>query len=322
MANLQSTTIDSNSHFTLPVGTTAQRPASPVAGQMRYNTDIGTIETYNGSSWISALHYEQAEPEIIEYIAGSHTFTVPQHVNELEVLVIGGGGGGGGRSGGGGGAGGLVWSFNYPVRPGDTIPLSVGAPGGGGGNPSPGGTGGNSSFGAITANGGGFGANDGPATGGPGGSGGGAHYDNGGGPASQGGFQPVNARGYGNPGANGTGANSHNSGGGGGAGGYGLPVPTGVAGGAGGDGRYFAQFEYYKNGTAGWFAAGGAGAGHPDNPRSASQGGRGGGGYAPGFTQGAALDAVRNTGSGGAATQQEVAGTGGAGSNGVILIRY
>jgi hypothetical protein len=31
--------------------TTATRPASPVAGQTGYNTDIGAMETYNGSSW-------------------------------------------------------------------------------------------------------------------------------------------------------------------------------------------------------------------------------------------------------------------------------
>lgn len=35
----------------LPVGTTAQRPASPVAGQMRFNTTTGSVETYNGTSW-------------------------------------------------------------------------------------------------------------------------------------------------------------------------------------------------------------------------------------------------------------------------------
>jgi hypothetical protein len=35
----------------LPSGTTAQRPASPVTGQMRFNTTTGFIETYNGSVW-------------------------------------------------------------------------------------------------------------------------------------------------------------------------------------------------------------------------------------------------------------------------------
>ena len=35
----------------LPVGTTAQRPASPATGQMRFNTTTGGVETYNGTSW-------------------------------------------------------------------------------------------------------------------------------------------------------------------------------------------------------------------------------------------------------------------------------
>ncbi len=35
----------------LPVGTTAQRPGSPVAGMVRYNTDLVGYEGYNGSVW-------------------------------------------------------------------------------------------------------------------------------------------------------------------------------------------------------------------------------------------------------------------------------
>jgi hypothetical protein len=34
-----------------PTGTTAQRPASPVTGMMRFNTTTGLLETYNGTSW-------------------------------------------------------------------------------------------------------------------------------------------------------------------------------------------------------------------------------------------------------------------------------
>lgn len=35
----------------IPVGTTAQRPASPTSGNMRYNTTTNSLEIYNGSSW-------------------------------------------------------------------------------------------------------------------------------------------------------------------------------------------------------------------------------------------------------------------------------
>lgn len=35
----------------LPVGTTAQRPASPVAGDTRFNSTLATQETYDGTQW-------------------------------------------------------------------------------------------------------------------------------------------------------------------------------------------------------------------------------------------------------------------------------
>lgn len=35
----------------LPVGTTAQRPATPVTGMMRVNTTTVKLEYYNGSAW-------------------------------------------------------------------------------------------------------------------------------------------------------------------------------------------------------------------------------------------------------------------------------
>lgn len=35
----------------MPAGDSAQRPLAPVFGQMRYNTDLGKLEFYNGSIW-------------------------------------------------------------------------------------------------------------------------------------------------------------------------------------------------------------------------------------------------------------------------------
>jgi len=37
--------------WTIPTGTTAQRPSSPATGMMRFNTTTGLLEFYNGSSW-------------------------------------------------------------------------------------------------------------------------------------------------------------------------------------------------------------------------------------------------------------------------------
>lgn len=35
----------------LPIGTTAQRPSSPVSGYVRFNTDVGHLETWTGTAW-------------------------------------------------------------------------------------------------------------------------------------------------------------------------------------------------------------------------------------------------------------------------------
>jgi len=40
-------------YMKIPVGTTAQRPASPASGHIRYNTDLKTMEIYEESVWIN-----------------------------------------------------------------------------------------------------------------------------------------------------------------------------------------------------------------------------------------------------------------------------
>ena len=51
MATLKNTLIDDTGYFQLPSGTTAQRPGSPSAGYMRWNTTDGVMEIYDGSTW-------------------------------------------------------------------------------------------------------------------------------------------------------------------------------------------------------------------------------------------------------------------------------
>ena len=73
-----------------PVGTTAQRPASPVTGAIRYNTTLSQTEVYSGTAWVGLA---------------SITYTATY------LMVAGGGAGGAGigastgGDGGGGGAG-------------------------------------------------------------------------------------------------------------------------------------------------------------------------------------------------------------------------
>jgi len=255
MANLTSTYISPNSYVKLPKGTTAQRPGSPAAGMLRYNTDLRYTELYNGNSWVPfqaskalpnyatvttssgnhvVTHY--LNNRIHSFLSGSHTF-VPTVTGYVEVLVVAGGGAGG--SAGGGGAGGLVYNNAFLVTAGASYTVTVGA-GGLGFTSSTANVASNdgsaSVFGSITAVGGGGGGAYGSANtnGRAGGSGGGAGHDTGvattGGAGTSGqGFRGGNKPTfYGN--------NPYCAAGGGGAGGAGQDVATNNAAGAGGPG--------------------------------------------------------------------------------------
>lgn len=51
MATLKNSIINDTGFISLPSGTTAQRPASPATGMMRYNTTIGKVECYILDQW-------------------------------------------------------------------------------------------------------------------------------------------------------------------------------------------------------------------------------------------------------------------------------
>lgn len=157
----------------IPVGTTGQRPGTPVAGQMRYNSTLDQAEVYSGTEWkaVGGSPFD-ASGGVITTIDGYkiHTYTVsgtftPSLTKEgkVEVLVVGAGGMGAtvGNPGGGGGGGGNVVSGVVTIAK-NTAPMTVVVGSGSTG------TGGPSSFGPFTANGGGPG---GSTTGGTSGSG-------------------------------------------------------------------------------------------------------------------------------------------------------
>lgn len=50
--NLFGLVLDYN-HMDIPAGNTAQRPSSPQAGMMRFNTQTSGFEGYNGNSWVT-----------------------------------------------------------------------------------------------------------------------------------------------------------------------------------------------------------------------------------------------------------------------------
>jgi hypothetical protein len=125
--------------FIVPIGTTAQRPASPVNGMVRFNTTNNVLEGYANNTWVGFLSYTTYN---ISYL-----------------LVAGGAGGGYGRGGGGGG-GGLLTSTTSFLQ-GTTYTVTVGAGGAAGGSTTNGVNGSNSSITGLTSaiGGGGGGSN-------------------------------------------------------------------------------------------------------------------------------------------------------------------
>ena len=259
---------------------------------------------------------------------GPATFSVPSGLTAVDVLVVAGGGSGGNQHGGGGGGGGLIYRPGFPVTPGGTVSLSVGA--GGAGYPAtgsngtrPSGNGTPSTFGTLTAIGGGTGPSHSGSPGGlsgqPGGSGGGGNSDPSGTPPGGTGTQPAQPGdsgtfGFGNPGGAGHPQSPWVGGGGGGAGGAGSPTPGGVGGNAG-TGR-----SYNISGSSVGYAGGGGGGGHAVPGGTGSPGFGGGNGNAnPHPSTGQSGTANRGGGSGASASSGDATGPGG---SGVVIVRF
>jgi hypothetical protein len=283
----------STGYFDLPVGTTAQRPGSPVFGMIRANSTVGYPEWYETSTsqWVPFSY---------------NTY------DAVDYLIVAGGGGGasgfGGIGGGGGGAGGGV-AGTFSLVNGTSYTITIGAGGAGAasaGSGSEGISGSNSSVtGLTTAIGGGFGkswiSGDGAGSSGSGGSGGGGTYvyiTPGSGTSGQG-F------------AGGTGSTSasrYGAGGGGGA----SAVGANGSGSSGGNGG--AGLNWQSLGTS---YAGGGGGGSKIAP--SGTGGAGGGGNGGAGTTGSNGTANRGGGGGGGG---ETGSLGGAGGSGIVIIRY
>ena len=90
-----------------PKGTTEERPVSPEAGYIRFNTTDNVMETYDGTEWL-----------VLDTLPPSYA---------VDYLVIAGGGGGGNLGGGGGGT-----PYGYSGGPGG---LGGGGNGAGSGSP-------------------------------------------------------------------------------------------------------------------------------------------------------------------------------------------
>jgi hypothetical protein len=293
------------------------------AGQSVYlwglQLELGTANDYYpvSSSVITNLWSDLSSP----------ISKINYRLDTVEVLVVGGGGGGGGKSlgtsggtasGGGGGAGGVIYNTAFSVIAGNTYPITVGSGGAGGGPFINGGngvvngtSGSNSTFGSLTAFGGGYGGGNGVNIGGSGGSGGGTSGD-----ISVG----MGTTGQGNNGGSGQFAFPYARGGGGGAGGLGSSGDfiTG-SGGAGGPGRLISisGFPLYYGGGGGGGAYTGTG----------GDGGLGGGGAggSPSQENISANSGIPGTGGGGGGQGSgnvNNLGRAGNGGSGIVIVRY
>ena len=259
---------------------------------------------------------------------GACNWTVPGGVASVTYLVVGGGGGG---ASGGGGGGGVITNHGVStlaMTPNAVMSVVVGAGGlnGGGGGDGAGvvssTSGGNSTFGTITATGGGYG---GTITRNPadGGSGGGGGWDV---PSQR---ISLGVAGQGNSGGRSNRTSYGASGGGGGAGGVGANAPEIHRGGAGGIG-----VSTLITGTSTWFGGGGGGGLNNNcNCTYANGGGLGGSGVGGnGSSQGYDWNhptgiffdgtaGLANTGGGGGGTDPE-ANLAGNGGSGIVIVRY
>ena len=263
-------TFNATSAVKIPAGTTAERPATPVQGQLRYNTELDTAEVYSGTEWKAAggIPFDATGGNTIATINGYkiHTFTssgtfTPGLTKEgkVEVLVVGGGGGGTNynyNAGGGGGGGGAVKvTYHFIAKNTSPIQVTVGA-----GGVAYGGGGGASSFLSTSSAGGAGGAG---MTGGAGGDGVYGRGSNG------------TNTGYMYSGQEGLGSNVSGTpktyGGGAGGGGDGVAAYGTNGGGGGGGGNQW----YSSAGGANTGGGGGGGAASKWNNNAPSAGGAG-----------------------------------------------
>jgi len=320
----------------LPTGGSINSSTGAITGISAVGSDTSTTFTVtatatdgdsNTTTNTRSFTLNVKAPVVTSYTsAASGTFTVPSGVTVVDVLVVAGGGASGVDNGGGGGAGGLIYRPAFPVTPGGSVSYSVGSGGSSPTGPHPqntpsSGQGSDSTFGTLTAKGGGRGGswNGTDIKGFPGGSGGGGcRFNNvyNGGTVAQG-IQPQQpgdsgTYGFGNNGGISTLSNPHPTSGAGAGGGG-----AGAVGGQGGSptaGDGGAGKSYSISGSSVTYAYGGGG-GSQNNTNGAN-----GIGQSDNGQQGLAAQA--NRGGGGSAGSDGGGEQPGNGGSGIVIVSY
>ena len=79
------TTFNSSTAIGLPIGGNVARPGTPLAGQFRYNSDLATVEFYNGSGWVALSN--TITDQAINPDGTSTTYTLNNTTTAVGILV-------------------------------------------------------------------------------------------------------------------------------------------------------------------------------------------------------------------------------------------
>lgn len=93
-------TTDVSASFTIPVGTTSQRPTTPSTGNIRYNNDTNNYEGYNGANWnkigagltptpVKTSDYHSTEAQLVRCDTKLGSFSVYLPESPVDGCLIG-----------------------------------------------------------------------------------------------------------------------------------------------------------------------------------------------------------------------------------------
>lgn len=80
--------VDSTDSIMIPVGTTGQRPGSPATGMLRFNTTIGQIEIYDGTSFNAGADFTVIEADSFNGDDSTTAFTLSVSGTTATTLVM------------------------------------------------------------------------------------------------------------------------------------------------------------------------------------------------------------------------------------------
>lgn len=74
----------------IPKGTSAQRPTAPTIGDVRFNTDTGSLETFNGTTFKTSTVVGNVTPVVDAFAGDGSTveFTMSQSASEVKQIMV------------------------------------------------------------------------------------------------------------------------------------------------------------------------------------------------------------------------------------------